>query len=435
MTSDLDDSGIAIAGSRPGQDNISNARILIADDDPLCRRLLAGVLRGQNFTNLKFADGGLTALQEVRNFHPDLLLLDMQMPDLSGLEVCRQIRADAEFADIPILVQTATVDRKKMGELFSGGASDFLSKPVNPSELIARVVVHLERWNSLRELRDYRERISRELEAARRMQFELLPDPAVLQQSAEAAGLRIASYNRSSSELGGDLWGTLPIDQSSFGIFLADFTGHGVNAALNTFRLHALIHEYKALHDDPAALLSMLNERLVRLLPSGQFATFMYVVVDHKAGELRFASAGAPPAVLVHGIGGRARLCDASGLPLGIERAVQYRMQQRKFPKDSVLLLFSDGLSEFPDADGARIGDDGLATALNACHPGLTPHEVIDRLCAAAGIADNVVLPDDTTIICLDRRIGAKARSCRDCLFVHEPSVPQLPAVPAEQEC
>ena len=87
----------------------------------------------------------------------------MQMPDMSGLDVCRQLRADPKFADMPILVQTATVDRKKMGELFAGGASDFLSKPVNPSELIARVTIHLERWNSLRELRAYRERISREL--------------------------------------------------------------------------------------------------------------------------------------------------------------------------------------------------------------------------------------------------------------------------------
>jgi len=419
----------------PDRASVSDARILIADDDPLCRRIVDGVLRGQNFSNLRFAEGGISALEQVRSFRPDLLLLDMQMPDMSGLEVCRQVRADPEFADIPILIQTATVDRKKMGELFAGGASDFLSKPVNPPELIARVMAHLERWNSLRELREYRERISRELEEARRMQFELLPAPAALQQSADAVGLRIASYNRSSSELGGDLWGTLPIDESRFGIFLADFTGHGVNAALNTFRLHALIHEYKALHDDPAALLSMLNERLVPLLPSGQFATFMYVVVDHKAGERRFSSAGAPPAIVVQGIGGRARLCDASGLPLGIERDVQYRMQQRKFPKDSLLLLFSDGLSEFPDAHGERIGDAGLAGALNACHPGLEPDGVIDRLCAAAGIAGNIALPDDTTIVCLDRRIGARARSCRDCLFVQDQDRPQVPVACVKEEC
>jgi phosphoserine phosphatase RsbU/P len=400
-------------------DGIRNARILIADDDPLCRQLVGGILRAHNFKNLQFAAGGLEAMELVRNFRPDLLLLDMQMPDMNGLEVCKQVRADPEFADVPVLVQTATVDRKKMGELFSSGASDFLSKPVTPSELIARLVIHLERWNSLRELRDYRERISRELEAARRMQFELLPAPAMLHQFAEAVGLRIASYNRSSSELGGDLWGMLPIDGSSFAIFLADFTGHGVNAALNTFRLHALIHEYRLLHGDPAGLLSMLNERLVRLLPPGQFATFLHVVVGHTEGKLRFASAGAPPMILVPGIAERAALCDASGLPLGIERGTQYQLHQRDFPPDSRLLLFSDGLSEFPDC-GNRIGDDGLVEALDRCGTGLTPHQVLDRLCETAGITENKVLPDDTTIICLDRRGGAGMKAHGDSLFVSD---------------
>lgn len=385
------------------RDHLGNARILIADDDPLVRRLVAGVLRGRNFTDLEFAEGGVSALELTRSFEPDLLLLDMQMPDMSGLDVCRQLRADPKFADMPILVQTATVDRKKMGELFAGGASDFLSKPVNPSELIARVMVHLDRWNSLRELRAYRERISRELRAATRMQSELVPTAGDLQRMAQASGLRIGSYNRPSSELGGDLWGMLPVDADSFGVFLADFTGHGVNAALNTFRLHALIHEYKSLHDDPAGLLGMLNERLSRLLPIGQFATFMYAVIDHGQSEIRMASAGAPPAIVAQGRGTHAWLHDVTGLPLGIEATAEYQTSRLAFPAESKLLLFSDGLSEYPDAQGNRIGDDGLVAALDRCEPELPPGEVIDRLCRAAGITGDEVLPDDTTIVCIDR--------------------------------
>ncbi|CCE03328.1 fused response regulator/phosphatase [Bradyrhizobium sp. STM 3809] len=413
----------AARDDRRERDGICDARILIADDDPLCRQLVESVLRRRNFANLEFAEGGVSALEQSRSFKPDLLLLDMQMPDMSGLDVCRRVRSDPDLADIPILVQTATFDRKKMGELFAGGASDFLSKPVNPSELIARVVVHLERWNSLRELRNYRERISRELEAARRMQFELLPSFASLSESAEKASMRIASYNRPSSELGGDLWGMLPIDEGAFGLFLADFTGHGVNAALNTFRLHALIHEYKNLHDAPAALLSVLNERLVRLLPPGQFATFLYVVVDHRRGELRFASAGAPPAILVQSQSGRPRFCEGTGLPLGIEPGAKYQTYKRKFPEGSLLLLFSDGLPEYPDSFGERIGDEGLLKVLNACHSGLAPNEVIDRLCAAAGITGQATLPDDTTVICIDRRIAA---GCAQALPAAEAKAPGL---------
>lgn len=396
-----------------GRDDLGQSRILIADDDPLVRNLVASILTRQKFANLRFAEGGQSALEQFGSFRPDLLLLDMQMPDMSGLDVCRKVRAQPEFADTPILVQTATVDRKKMGELFAAGASDFLSKPVNPSELVARVKVHLERWNSLRELRAFRVRISRELDAARRMQADLLPAAEDVQKMANAAGLRVAAYNRSSSELGGDLWGVLPIDASHFGIFLADFTGHGVKAALNTFRLHALIHEDRMLHRDPPRLLSMLNQRLVRLLPPGQFATFMYLLVDHAADEVRFASAGAPPAVLVQGNTGRAELCDASGLPLGIAADASYKLHGWRFPSASTLLLFSDGLSEFPRSDGGRIGDEGLAEALGACERGLGPDEIINRMCGAAGITEASALPDDTTIICIDRPGAGKAPARR----------------------
>lgn len=405
---------------------IHESKILIVDDEPLCCRLLAEILRRRQFVNIRFAKGGRSALELVNTFQPDLVLLDMQMPDLSGMEVCRQIRADPTLVDLPILVQTATVDRKSMGLLFEAGASDFLSKPINPSELVSRVTVHLERRNLLRELRDYRERTSQELDAARQMQFDLLPAQPHQQELVAAARMRIGSYSRSSSEIGGDLWGIVPIDAASFGIFLADFAGHGVTAALNTFRLHALIHEHTALHHDPAGLLAMLNERLAAALSPGQFATFLYVVVDPSADRIRFASAGAPPPIVTQGLDGPAVLAEVSGLPLGVVRGAEYELHDRPFGPDSMLLLFSDGLSEFPDRWGHRIGDEGLRKAVRACHPGLTPHQVIDRLCQAAGVGEDNALPDDTTIVCVDRRIGSAARACRECVAI-QGSMPQVP--------
>jgi len=280
--------------------------------------------------------------------------------------------------------------------------------------------VHLERRNLLRELRAYQERTSQELDAARRMQFDLLPAQAIQQELAAAAGVRIGSYSRPSSEIGGDLWGVLPINAASFGIFLADFAGHGATAALNTFRLHALIHEHSALHHDPAGLLAMLNDRLAAALSPGQFATFLYVVVDSSADRIRFASAGAPPPIVTQGFDGSAVLAEVSGLPLGVVRGAEYQLHDRPFGPGSMLLLFSDGLSEFPDHRGGRIGDERLRQAAGACHPGLTPHQVIDRLCQAAGVGEDNALPDDTTIVCVDRRTGSASLACRECLAGQE---------------
>jgi sigma-B regulation protein RsbU (phosphoserine phosphatase) len=156
------------------------------------------------------------------------------------------------------------------------------------------------------------------------MQFDLAPAQPIQQELAAAAGMRIGSFSRSSSEIGGDLWGMVPIDATSFGIFLADFAGHGVTAALNTFRLHALIHEHPALHHDPAGLLAMLNERLKAVLSPGQFATFLYVLVDSSADRIRFASAGAPPPIVTLGLDGPAILAEVSGLPLGVVHGAEY---------------------------------------------------------------------------------------------------------------
>ncbi len=400
---------------RPGIDaDIQSAKILIVDDEPLSCRLLAGVLRKHGFTNIQFAEGGCAALALIYSSRPDLVLLDLQMPDLSGHEVCQRVRSNPELVDMPILVQTATVGRQEMGLLFAAGASDFLSKPINPAELISRVVTHLEHRKLIRELRHYRERTSQELEAARKMQLELLPSLAVQRETASAAGCRIGSFFKPSSEIGGDIWGMLPIDASSFAIFLADFVGHGVTAALNTFRLHALIHEHRALHADPVGLTSVLNERLVPLLAPGQFATFLHVVVEPRANRLRFASAGAPSPIVAAGGELPAILTEASGIPLGIAGGAQYRPHEYPFEPDARLLLFSDGLSEFPSSPGRRLGDEGLLDVINASPADLTPDEVIGHIRDAARIGADEALPDDTTIVCLDRRPASGPRAGRE---------------------
>lgn len=383
--------------------SIRESRILIADDEPLCCRLLAGILRAAHFSNVEFVHGGRDALARIQSFQPDLVLLDMQMPDLSGGEVCRQIRGDALLDDLPILMQTATVDRKEMGALFDAGASDFLSKPINPAELVSRVSVHLERRVLVQKLRGYRERTSMELESARRMQIDLLPSQAMQRELATSTGMRIGSYSRSSSEIGGDLWGVLPISRTAFGVFLADFAGHGVTAALNTFRLHALIHEHADVHSDPARLLKMLNARLVAVLTPGQFATFLYILVDLSAEIVTFASAGAPSPVFRQGFDGPALLADVSGLPLGVVRGAEYQLHERPFGPGSKAVLFSDGLSEFQDDRGTRVGDEGVCGIVGSCEAGLAPNEVIERLCGATGISADCPLPDDTTIVCLER--------------------------------
>jgi sigma-B regulation protein RsbU (phosphoserine phosphatase) len=389
--------------------SITSSTILIVGDAPLANGLIIRILRRAGFIDIHMVEGG-QAMRRIDALKPDLVLVDSELLELDRIALCVEIRADPRFANLPIIVQTELGNRVDGPTLFAIKVSDILVKPINPNELVTRVANHLERVELLRELRQYHDRTREELGAARRMQLDLLPPLPLQHGMAAAHGLRAATFYRPSSEIGGDVWGVLPIDQDSFGIFLIDFAGHGVTAALNVFRLHALVLELKALHRSPSALLARLNDALLPILPRGQFATFLYVVIDMAESRLRLASAGAPPPVLRPADGSQPTLLDSAGIPLGVMQGPHYQQHEHRFDPGAMLLMFSDGLTEFPDENGDRIGEDGLLPLIDRCEAGLAPDEVVTRVREAAGIDVDGVLPDDTMIICIDRELCAQRR-------------------------
>ena len=249
------------------------ALVLIADDEDVNTSIIAGMLRRAGFENLVTATDGSEALAKAKALQPDLLILDIQMPEISGLDVCRQLRRHSSHDDLPILVQTALASQKDREQVFQAGATDLVTKPITRLELLARVGVHVERRILLRDLRKTLMRMESELKTARAMQLAILPAPEWQIERGAQCGLDIASTFVTSSELGGDLWGFINPSTDELGIYIVDFTGHGAPASFNTFRLHTLINEIHPVPSNPGALLSIINRRLKRFLPPGHFAT------------------------------------------------------------------------------------------------------------------------------------------------------------------
>ncbi|MGM0497938.1 MAG: response regulator [Bacteroidota bacterium] len=112
-------------------------RILIAEDDEMVRKIINEVL--QDDYELYFAEDGEKALQLARDHHPDLLLLDIMMPEKNGFEVCRELRKDKEMQKLIVIMVTALSDKdsEKMG--LKAGADDFITKPFNPIDLRTKV--------------------------------------------------------------------------------------------------------------------------------------------------------------------------------------------------------------------------------------------------------------------------------------------------------
>ena len=338
--------------------DLSGCSVLIMEDNLSNQTVLNRLLNVMGITKIAVASDGMEGLKKIDSFVPDLIILDIAMPRMNGYEVLHQLKVDAKTRHIPVLIQTAVDSRETREKTFSSGATDFITKPVNPLEFFARVRVHLENHLLIQHLENQLVQIEEELLSAQKMQVGLLPTRSRLEQALSKYQLDIAQYFYPSSVLGGDYWQMFPISEDKLGIYICDFSGHGVAAALNTFRLHALISQHNKENLNPATFLKILNAQLNDLLPRGQFATLFIGIWDTRKMEMTYAGAGAPNPLMI--TKGREVILHSEGMPLGISDRPKYKNYKIKLHKGDSFLLYSDALTETPNAEGERLGMNGF---------------------------------------------------------------------------
>lgn len=382
----------------------ATARILIVDDSAMLRTIIASHLRRAGATNLVFAHDGVEALRQCEAETPDLVITDLAMPNMNGFDLCRRLRADPRTADVPILIQTGTEFREDRAASFAAGASDLIAKPIEGAELTARVRVHLDRRALIKSLTEYQRKMAEELALARSMQESLLPERGDIDHLEQRFPLQLTSTYEPSLDLGGDVWGITPLSDTRLRIFIADFTGHGVGSALNTFRLHSFITSGAADAEDPAGWLQQLNEFLCTTLQVGQFATMFAAVIDFAANEMRYACASTPPPLLRPGQDGAFRLIDGTGFPIGVTRLARFETHCVPFPPGTSLVLYSDALIETPDPVEALFTPQGLCELLDVHHPGCDAKTAHDALLSRLKCEACAPLADDLTLVALYHR-------------------------------
>lgn len=390
---------------KPAADGSSSAifdcRILVVEDTDLNRRIIGGFLKSAGFKQIEFAEDGVIGLQKIDSFQPDLVILDIVMPNMDGFEVLRNVRGREDLQGLPVLVQTALEEPEQRGKVFEVGATDLIAKPINKLEMIARVKIHLENRIFIRDLQAFRRRIDQELTVARNMQVSMMPQPRLVSALEEKFNVDIKSHFETSSELGGDFWGIVDLEDNRIGLFMVDFSGHGVTAALNTFRLHTVMTENKPPADDPASYLDALNRRLKQLLPPAQFCTMIYGVFDFAAETFTYSAAASPCPVLLNWATGEFEMIEASGVPLGITTSATYTNRQLKFTKDHAIFIYSDALTETLWHNGQALFDEGLMAKVEKLVAAQTNRNILPGIIDE--FLDNVdrPLPDDLTAVCL----------------------------------
>lgn len=380
--------------------SLADARILLIDDSNFARKTINAILSNHGFTNVELATDGDEGYRIAMEWAPEIVITDLYMPVKSGFDLCRELRELKRFRETPIIVQTSADTPALRGDVFEAGASDLITKPINVRELLSRIRVHLERLRLIESLRLYRSQMREELDSAKAMQIELLPEDQLIEQLEKNFPVRFAWHAQPCQGLAGDIWGADQLNDQRIRVWSADFTGHGVRSALNTFRLNTFLRT--SLKDDrssPAAWLKTVNEFLCEVLPIGQFATMLCCDLDFSRNRLIMASAGAPVPILTKD--GKNQVIHLGGMPLGISDAMSYDEVELDFQPGSCLFSYSDVLVETPEPDHPLYNMERLVDELDQLSG--TPisqwlRTLRDRLIAAAPDG----LDDDLTLIFLE---------------------------------
>ncbi len=251
-----------------------------------------------------------------------------------------------------------------------------------------------------------------QMEGAVALQEKMLPDKARIEYIQETCPVDLASYYKARDRIGGDIWGIEATNPQRVFLYVADFTGHGLTAALNTARFHSFMHIATERTDKPASMLRRLNERLQEVLPAGQFATMFCATIDFRAQTLEYASAGAPPQLYRRSFTEPFKLLTKPSLPLGILQDAVFESETVPFEPGGALVLYTDGLIETPRPPDPIFTPELLKALLNAFPKGGAA-EVSDKITSALFFEPTIEADDDLTLI-VAKHTGATVSHCLD---------------------
>ncbi len=363
---------------KPKSDARQPASILVVDDTPANLQVLAGMLKDRGY-KVRPVPSGKLALLAVRRDPPDLILLDINMPEMNGYEVCEQLKADDRLKGIPVIFISALTEQLDKVKAFATGGVDYITKPFQMEELHARVETHLKLRQLQIELEETNtrlaktnERMARDLKAAAKIQETFLP-----RKTPPIPGTDFAWIYRPCDELAGDGLNVIPLGDGKVGLYILDVSGHGVASALLSVTMSRLLSP----PTDPSSILIQYGEHgegfkitppaevaahLNRLFPfdsaTEQLTTMVYGILNAVSGEFRFVSAGHPGPVHLPSTSAPVIL-ESQGFPIGLaedayeERSVYLKTGAR-------LYIYSDGVTEAMNLDGKQFGVGRLLEAI-----------------------------------------------------------------------
>ena len=338
---------------------VDKSLILLVDDMPANLHVLVAALRPDY--RIKTATNGEVALELARQQdRPELILLDVMMPGMSGIEVLQHLRESPETLDIPVIFISADTSEQSQLDGLELGADDYLTKPVMPTilkvrvrNLLRRIHSEQERNEAYRKLAETQQRLANEVAEAAKYLRSLLPKPI------KQGPIRVDWRFFPSTELGGDSFGYHWVDDDHFAVYLLDVSGHGVGSsllsvsALDVLRSEALPNtDFR----EPSQVLKSLNTAFSADFHDGMFFTIWYGVFQKNTRKLSYAGGGHPPGLLFNGQRNASNLLrlESQGTLIGITptQDAEFETKTLELGPFAKLILYSDGVFEVEQTNG-----------------------------------------------------------------------------------
>ncbi len=314
--------------------------ILLVDDQPANLQVLLQTL-GSLGCKLLVAKSGEAALTIAQKARPDLILLDIMMPGIDGFEVCRRLKANPVTEKTPIIFLSAldeTADKVRGLQL---GAVDYVAKPFQPEEVIARVNTNLTIHRLNREVQKQRDELEHELQVVSQLQRNLLPE-----HLPQVDGVKLAVHYETSLYAGGDYYDVVELPNGRLAILVADAEGHSAPATVMMAMTCALFRSCSTSRAEPDQMVSFINENLCKVNKES-FVTAIYGVYDTRRRTLRIARAGHPFPILYRSSEKKAMEVSCDGVfAMGYDSYPQVPVTELQLEPGDRLLFYTDGITE-----------------------------------------------------------------------------------------
>ena len=386
-----------------------SGRLLVVDDNEMNRDMICRRLSRRGHT-VETAENGQQALDMIAEQAFDVILLDIMMPGISGIEVLKTLRKTYTASELPVIMATAKSDSEDIVEALKLGANDYVAKPLNFPVVAGRVDTQLSLKKAQDALKIAHDRMKRDLEAAAQVQQALLPHDVPEMDSFEVAWKYCPC-----DELAGDFLNIFRIDENTIGMYIVDVSGHGVPAAFFAFTVSRILSplsgsdsiilnaESTASAASPIAVLTKLNKLFPFETNNNRYCTLLYGILDNHSGLLRLASAGHPAPIVVYSEN-QAEEIEVTGNPIGLLENPEFNEITIRLNPGDRLYLYSDGLFEVFNSSGEIFGLERLQKSARENFS-----QSLDE--SVNGIIESVVhwhgsehFNDDVSIVGLERR-------------------------------